>query len=80
MTPERCQRLVVVAGPADPVLEGSLVFVGLRVVHTAGDVTVWAPLDWDMAWPAPDPGLHGRPVSALWDGIPCPTPACPCPN
>lgn len=40
------QRLVVVHGPADPVLTSSLIYVGLQVIGQVDDITIWAPLEW----------------------------------
>lgn len=73
MTSDSCQKLVVVLGPADPVLESTLVFVGLHVVHTAGNVTVWAPLEWNLSWPAAVVDSDVWPGSLGWDDIRCAT-------
>ena len=62
----RCQRLVVVVGSADPVLESTLTYVGLHPVHDAGDLTVWAPLDWDLDWLELGRDLNGRTASGAW--------------
>lgn len=69
MNPESAQKLVVVVGAADPVLESTLAFVGLHVVHTAGDITVWAPLEWNRAWRTPAGGSDLWPASIDWDDI-----------
>lgn len=42
---DRVNRVVVVHGPADPMLTYTLDLVGLDVVDEIGDVTVWAPRD-----------------------------------
>jgi len=43
MRPPEVNRVVVVHGPADPILTYTLDVVGLEVVQEVGDVTVWAP-------------------------------------
>ncbi len=50
MSARRCQRLVIVVGSADPLLERRLSFVGLRPVHHGSGATVWAPIDWEWGW------------------------------
>lgn len=57
MTGECGQKLVVVLGPADPVLESTLAYVGLQMVHAAGDISVWAPLEWNPSLPISLPPL-----------------------
>lgn len=77
MTAGGCQRLVVVHGTADPVLASTLMFVGLHVVHQADGITVWAPLEWELAWPLPEPGA-GRPeLCPEWGNIPMATASYP---
>lgn len=66
MTTGRCQRLVVVVGSADPVLESTLIYVGLHPVHAGGDLTVWAPLDWELGWLELGRGSDGRTASGDW--------------
>ena len=43
MSAPEVNRVVVVHGPADPILTYTLDVVGLEVVKEVGDVTVWAP-------------------------------------
>lgn len=70
MTVGGCQRLVVVHGPADPVLASTLIFVGLHVVHQADGIAVWAPLEWELAWSLPEPGPDGPELCTEWGSIP----------
>ena len=69
MNCQSTQKLVVVLGAADPVLDSTLAFIGLHVVHTSEDITVWAPVEWDLAWRAPAQGSHLWPASLAWDDI-----------
>lgn len=48
-----CQRLVVVHGPTDPILESTLRYVGLRIVHADLTITVWAPETPGRFWTVP---------------------------
>lgn len=60
MTAAAVNRVVVVHGPADPMLTYTLDLVGLEVVEEMGDVTVWAPrrrhqrVAYEIPWRTPD--------------------------
>ena len=49
-------RVVVVHGPAEPILTATLCLVGLCPVFKTDEVTVWAPDDWRHL---PDDGARG---------------------
>ena len=62
---DRVRRVVVVHGPADPMLTYTLDLVGLDVVQEMGDITIWAPRDlrepdW-RSWDLP-PGVPDYPI------------------
>jgi hypothetical protein len=40
---EHVDRIVVVHGPADPILTYILGDLGLSVINETGDITIWAP-------------------------------------
>lgn len=59
-TATEVNRVVVVHGPADPMLTYTLDVVGLEVVQEIGDVTIWAPrryfgpIGFDLPYRTPD--------------------------